>query len=680
MTSPHAPHSWQEILQPWLLAESAAPEDVPDDALGPVAVVAVDVSVPHLDRPFEYDVPEELSSTARPGVRVKVRFSGRDISAVVLARRAEAQFGGRLSPLRRVVSPEVVLTARTAAVVRRVADDQAGTFADVLRLAVPPRHATAERALDARTWAPPQEPVIVDESAWSAYPAGPTFLHRLAQHQEASAAWTALPGHGPGQEWPDAFAAAAAATVSGGRGALLVVPDAVDVSRVDAALTRLWGAGRHVCLTAAQGPQARYTAWLKVLRGQASVVVGTRAAAFAPVRDLGLVAWWDDGDSNHVEPRAPYPHVRQVLQAQAALSGASCLVGGFTRSVAVAAAVARGEVKEVRADAATVRAATARIHVAGETVDVERHGPAARAHLPSAAFRVVREVAGDAPVLVQVPRRGYVPALSCTRCRTAARCPSCSGPLAWEASGQVPSCRWCGARVPAYVCASCGGQRLRGSVVGAQRTAEEVGRAFPGVPVRTSDGADRLEQVSGQPSLVIATPGAEPVAEGGYGAALLLDAWAGLDRPELEATPEALRRWMSAAALVRPRGSVVLAGVPEGVVLPVVEALVRWAPEWLADRELAERESLQLPPAVWVASVRGPRRAVRDLVEIAVLPAQVDRLGPIPVAGDDQVQLVLRAPWAVAAQAARAVAQAKAIRSARRPGDQVHVKVGVVDV
>ena len=62
-------------------------------------------------------------------------------------------------------------------------------------------------------------------------------------------------------------------------------------------------------------------------------MVGTRAAAFAPVHDLGLVAIWDDGDDLHAEPRAPYPHVREVLLIRAHLEQAAALVGGFARSV-----------------------------------------------------------------------------------------------------------------------------------------------------------------------------------------------------------------------------------------------------------------------------------------------------------------------------------------------------------
>src|SRR4051794_23039545 len=72
-------------------------------AVDPVAVVAVDVGLAHLDRPFEYSVPEELAGTAVPGARVKVRFAGQDVDGFVLERRAEAEHEGRLAPLRRGV-------------------------------------------------------------------------------------------------------------------------------------------------------------------------------------------------------------------------------------------------------------------------------------------------------------------------------------------------------------------------------------------------------------------------------------------------------------------------------------------------------------------------------------------------------------------------------------------------
>lgn len=658
----------------------------------PVARVVVATGLAHLDREFEYAVPPDLADLAQPGVRVKVRFAGRDLDGFVVDRRAKAEHGGRLTPIRKVVSAEPVLTPEVLAVAQQVAARSAGVLGDVLRLAVPPRHAAAEKALPASV-APPLVS-LPPPGPWAAYPAGEALLRRVAGGEAPAAAWLALPGRGPEQDWPRALAVAAATALSAGRGALLVVPDHRDVDRVDAELTAVLGPKAHVRLTADQGPQARYTAWLKLLRVHVRCVVGTRAAAYAPVSDLGLVAWWDDGDDLLDEPRAPYAPVREVLTARAEVARAALLTGGFGRSVAVQQAVegpgAAASWVSLPAAAPALRAARPRVVVAGDDLETERDGPGAQAHLPSVAWRAAKDALTSGPVLIQVPRRGYLPSLSCQECREPARCPRCHGPMGLPGPRAAPQCRWCGAGFgpEGFVCPECDGRVLRSTVVGARRTAEELGRAFPGVPVRTSGSGEVLARVAGDPALVIATPGAEPVADGGYAACLLLDGWALLDRESLDASVEALRRWLTAAALCRPgaAGTVVLAGVPTHTPLAPVEALVRWDPAGLAARELAERRELRLPPTVAMAQLVGPRPALThalDGLETHDLP-DLERLGPLPFRGvwrasqpaeEPPVQVMLRAPLAARPALTAALVALQAGRSARKEPDGLHVRM-----
>src|SRR5690242_20216350 len=132
----------------------------------PVAQVLVDVPLAHLDRPFDYAVPATMAETAVAGARVKVRFAGQDVDGFVLARAAESDHPGRLQPLRRVVSAEPVLTPEIATLVGEVAARYAGTRSDVLRLAVPARHAATEKAPSP---AIPVPSVRVEPALWSAY-------------------------------------------------------------------------------------------------------------------------------------------------------------------------------------------------------------------------------------------------------------------------------------------------------------------------------------------------------------------------------------------------------------------------------------------------------------------------------------------------------------------------------
>ena len=111
----------------------------------PVARVLVDTPLAHLDRTFDYAVPATMAETAVPGTRVKVRFAGASLDGFVVGRAATTDHTGTLSPLQRLVSPEPVLDPAVAALAAQLAERYAGTRSDVLRLAVPPRHATTEK-------------------------------------------------------------------------------------------------------------------------------------------------------------------------------------------------------------------------------------------------------------------------------------------------------------------------------------------------------------------------------------------------------------------------------------------------------------------------------------------------------------------------------------------------------
>lgn len=592
----------------------------------PIARVLAMLSVPHLDREFDYLVSADQSDDAHPGVRVRVRFHGRLVDGFILERRTDTDHPGKLAGLDRVVSPEPVLTPEIRRLVDAVAARYAGTRADVLRLAIPARHARVER----ETAAAPSFPVVapVDPTGWQGYGRGAQFLSALGASRAARAVWQALPG----EPWADRFAEAAAQTVHAGRGVLAVVPDQRDLDDLCRAATALLDQSAVVALSAGLGPAARYRRWLAALRGSARLVIGTRSAVFAPVTDLGLVMVWDDGDDTLAEPRAPYPHAREVAMLRAHQMRCAALIGGYARTAEAHALVRSGWAHDVVAARPVARARTPRVVALDDGGHADERDPAARsARLPSVALRAARCALQDgAPVLVQVPRRGYVPSLACGRCRAIARCRHCTGPMSLpESGGSAAVCRWCGCSEAALRCPRCGSDAVRAVVVGARRTAEELGRAFPETTVITSGGDAVVPDVADRPALVVATPGAEPRACGGYGAALLLDGWALLGRQDLRAAEDTLRRWLAAAALVRARGDGGVVAVVAESSIPTVQSLIRWDPVGHADAELAARTEVGLPPSVHIAALDGSADAVAALLEVTRLPEGAQLLGAV---------------------------------------------------
>ena len=601
----------------------------------------------------------------------------------------------------------------------RIAARYAGTVSDVLRVAVPPRMAKLEKEfapdgkLDPELFGTEVFGLATDVSiqpaaagsVWASYRNGPAFLAHLGAGESPRAVLTALQGYGPGG-WPRLVAEAVAAVRLSGRGAVVVVPDYRDLDRVESALLEVLPAGDVARLTADDGQTPRYRSFLRVLSGAAGVAVGTRSAAYAPVQNLGLVVCWDDGDDLHIEQRSPYAHSREVLLLRAGQEGAACLLAAHSRSTESERLVASGWARAVEAERTVIRRTVPRVLNTADSYELE-HDPLARiARLPGAAWRAAKEGLERGPVLVQVARAGYAPSLVCETCREPARCTACSGPLAIAGPGgstAVPQCRWCSAPAPAWRCGTCNGVRLRRGATGALRTAEELGRAFPGKPVITSSGDQVKATVPDSKALVVATVGAEPVASGGYAAALLLDGDSLLRRENLRAGEDAVRRWFNAAALVRP--------APDGGLVVItaddaagVGALLRWDPAGYASRELALRQELQLPPAVRVASVTGGRTAVGHFTEavqqrLAAQGTVLRTAGPAPVVlpaaagagrpaprdtaprdSGEEVRTLLFIPYAQAADVTAVLRAVKAAAAAKRSDDPVQLRLDGVDV
>ncbi|MFZ2178559.1 MAG: primosomal protein N' [Rhodococcus sp. (in: high G+C Gram-positive bacteria)] len=662
----------------------------------PVARVLPMLPLAHLDREFDYLVPRELAEQARPGVRVRIRFAGRLVDGFVVARTASSEHQGRFGWLERVISAEPVLTPEIAGLVDLVAGRYAGTRADVLRLAIPPRHARAEAEAEAGRERAPTPDVEITRDAWARYVHGEAFLTALETGRHPRAVWQALPG----EDWPARLAELASIGAGTEASTVVVVPDQRDLDRVVAACEALMGADLVVGLAAGLGPAARYRRWLSALRGTARVVVGTRSTVFAPTPRIGLIVLWDDGDDNHSEPRAPYPHAREVALLRAYSSGCALVLAGHARTAEAQALVDSGWAHDLVASRDVVRAAAPKITALADSDHALARDPGARAaRLPAVAFAAARKaLAAGSGVLVQVPRRGYVPSLACAKCRAPARCRRCNGPLALPSAAgpdgaATPTCRWCGVADTAHRCHACGARALRAVVVGAGRTAEELGRAFPGVAVRMSGGTDVLDAVEQGPVLVVATVGAEPIMTGGYGAALLLDGWALLGRPDLRAAEETMRRWMTASALVRPFGDGGEVVVVADSGIPTVQALVRWDPVWHARAQYEERAEVGFPPAVHLAAIDGTATSIADLLAVADLPDNAELLGPVelppgerlPFSGDapeplDVERMLVRVPRAQGTRLGKALREAQALRSARRDSQPARVQIDPIHI
>jgi primosomal protein N' (replication factor Y) len=596
-----------------------------------VAQVLLDSPLPQLDHLFDYAIPTSLATSVVIGCRVRVplRMGNRRVDAFVVNIVDESSFGGTLQEIDSVISSVAVLPHGLYSLARQVADRQAGSASDVLRLAIPPRFVRAEKAFFS------DEAVarrLSNRAEFARSTAVAEALSRVSEKRDDLRAPFAGFADGtcrsivvpPGSTevdekhvptWALMFAAEAALTLQRGESTICVVPAFRDIDDLLLGLAALEVGDVAIRLDSRQTGGERYAGYLRILEENPVIVVGNRSAVYAPVHRPGLFLLWDDGDPVLQEPMAPYAHPRDVALLESKNSGARLVFAGFTVSVEVQRLV---ELKFASAWTAP-RSAYSKV-VPTDSLTNEQ----SRARIPSAAWAHAREQSLIGPVLVQVARAGYAPSVCCAGCRTRAVCAACSGPLATGSSASLPSCRWCGLIAGQWRCLECDGTKLRLMSSGSERTAEELGRAFPNTRIILSDGAHTVTRVTDTPCVVVATPGAEPLAENGYRSVVVLDGESHRSRAGLRVDEHAVRSWIAALALARADATCFLVGAGH----ELGATIASWRIREFAQAQLAQRRALGLPPTRRTATLTGFHTDVVAALERVSTLGQTKVMGP----------------------------------------------------
>ena len=609
-----------------------------------IARVLVESPLPQLDRLFDYSIPEEFSDSAKPGVRVTVpmRSEHRKLNGFIVDLVEASEFQGKLSPISMVLSPIRVLTENSYQLARKLADRAAGNASDVLRLSIPSRQARVES-----TWKPKEQspskssPVPISNYESAKIEKAIQNGGRLAL--EATPGMVQLGDNWIGKWANDLVAIASVGLQSGS--VIIAVPDYRDIEQVVTAVEELIPHSGAVRLDSKQSESARYASFLSCLTGKHQLIVGNRSAVYAPVSDLALTIIWNDGDPLFSEPLAPYVHCRDATLVRQEIDGGAILTASFVQSVAISRLVQIGWFEEV----VPLRRASPKVVLTSAQPSEERL--AAIARIPTFAWQEVSKALALGPVLVQTAQPGYVRRLYCERCEEPLACNACGGALGLEARGSTPSCRVCGAIFGDWICPNCNSKRFRMSSLGAERTAEDLGKGFPGVQVLVADGERQVLNVKDRPCLVIATRGAEPIAEGGYRAVLLLDGERMLSRTGLDTEEDCLRNWASAASLARLDASVILVGVGGAI----ASSFATWDLSKISISSLADRAKLRFPPMVRVAAVTGSTVIIENLIGELKSIQGVDVLGPMPLAEPGSVRIIVRFDYSRGADVAKLV-------------------------
>jgi primosomal protein N' (replication factor Y) len=385
---------------------------------------------------------------------------------------------------------------------------------------------------------------------------------------------------------------------------LILVPDAKSVERC-LSIFLASGIGKTILTWSSELTKSqRYSNYLQILNGNVQIVIGVRGAIFLPIQDLSLIIVWDEGNDNFSEIRSPGWHAREVAIERTRQQGCALILGSFSPSLVSTSYVLAGWLKPLQPPREIFREFSPRFNGISELSSPDQRG-----RISSKAWKTIQKGLQSGPVLIQVPLRGYIRSLVCQKCANHARC-QCGGKLIIASVKKNIVCGLCGVFQSDWQCNYCAGKTFRHSGIGDERTLEEIGKAFPGVTIRSSNQSSMiLDEVRG-PCIVLATPGSEPRAVNGYSAIVFLDSRIFLERATVNAEEQARLNWFSVSALAAKNAEVFLDVVATD---PNFQALLRWDPWHSASRDLMERSDLQLPPQFKAVSVIGPHSDIHNM-------------------------------------------------------------------
>jgi primosomal protein N' (replication factor Y) len=623
------------------------------------ARLALESPLPQLDRLFDYRIPEAILGQIRLGNRVKVPFGhGKKLlDGFVVELADKASFEGKVADIADLVSAVPALQPEIYKLARAVADRQAATLGDVLKLAVPSRAVAVEKK-----WFEALQPAATEQDLPNLSCNLDTWNLELDLVEPASKhAVMVPPAHvfltGVGQgipenlqhecpSWVALLLINALALASQGKTSIIVLPDFRDQALFTSAASA-FGLGELIVDYSSQLTKPnRYANFLATLAELPRIIVGSRSALYAPAHNLGGIFIWDDGDSSHVEPTSPYSHSREVALIRQSQAGCALLIASHSRSTEVARLIQIGYLHD-----ASTNFATPKIAITESSTRID-----------GLAWRTIRESLERGAVLVQVASRGSSVSAYCNECSERARCNRCNGPI-WVDSNATPKCRWCNALNLNHECQVCKSKVIRQGRAGATRTATEFGKAFAGAYIVESNGSNRLETVKPGKRIVIATPGAEPRVAGGYAAVILLDCNELLGRDTLKASEDAVRAWSNAVALMASQGLCVAVGIKGRL----ANQFALWSQFQIAAEELANRAELNFPPAVRLASVSGPLELIEKVLTPVKQQDGFDVLGPLKVeklaALEDDWRFLIRFSYSSGAKLAAELKAESAVAS-----------------
>ena len=265
-------------------------------------------------------------------------------------------------------------------------------------------------------------------------------------------------------------------TLALGKTAMVLVPEIVLTPQMMRKFSSYFGS-RVAMLHSSLKMTERYDQWKRIRRGEVDVVLGTRSALFAPLKNLGLIIMDEEQEGSYQSENVPRYDAREVAKYLCVREKAALVFGSATPTVETAWAVEQGSYQKALLRRRYNENALPEVLIADLRQEILNGNPG----LISTPLRqeLKKNLAAGEQSILFLNRRGSSRMLLCGECGYVPQCPRCSTAMTYHSANGRLMCHYCGHSEPAAdTCPECGGW-MKHVGVGTQKVEEELRELFP---------------------------------------------------------------------------------------------------------------------------------------------------------------------------------------------------------
>ena len=274
-------------------------------------------------------------------------------------------------------------------------------------------------------------------------------------------------------------------TLGQGRQAVMLIPEIALTPQIIRKFQDLFGktvAVIHSNLSLSQ----RLNEFKRIRSGDASIVVGTRSAIFAPFDNIGLIIMDEEGERTYKSENSPRYHARDVARKRCAAHNAVLLMASATPSVESYYFAQSGRYTLFELNKRYADAVLPEVHI----IDMGEEAPAGNTRLVSGILseEICYNLEHKEQTILLLNRRGYHTYINCPKCREPLMCPNCSVALTYHKANHQLLCHYCGfQREMPTKCEKCGSEHLKMTGDGTQKIEDELRMLYPDARILRMD-------------------------------------------------------------------------------------------------------------------------------------------------------------------------------------------------